>query len=315
MRAAHPRRQAGAVALLFALLIVALVSSVAAAIAYDVALDVRRTSSLLFQEQARLVAFGAEDWIGDILRQDKNDTQDDHAGELWAQELPPLPIEGAGMQGVITGRITDMQSRYNLNNLLDGNGQPVATEVDYLKRLFVALDIPPEQTDKLIDWMDADVDFTFPGGAEDDIYTARIPPLRTANLPLRSIGELALIEGFTPEMLARLRPHISALPERTPINANTATLAVLTALDDNLTLADAERIGEERAESGLSDLDVSFAGLLPQPTIDALATETGYFELRSVVRIDTVRFTMYSLLYRNPQGNIAVVMRSFGSPL
>ena len=83
-RRAFRHRQRGGVALMFALLIVALAGSVAAAVSYDMVLDMRRTQSLLWQEQARLFAYGAEDWVGDVLVRDAQDTEDDHLGELWA---------------------------------------------------------------------------------------------------------------------------------------------------------------------------------------------------------------------------------------
>ena len=261
------------------------------------------------------MAYGAEDWIGDVLRQDAIDTQDDHLGELWAQELPALPVEGAGIQGVITGTLTDLQSRFNLNNLIDANNEPVVEEVERFRRLLARLEIDPQVSDAVIDWMDADSDITFPGGAEDDTYTSRLPPTLAANRPFRSINELAMIEGLDKAAIDRLRPHVTALPVRTLVNANTATAAVLQSFDDNVAVADAERIIEERFETGIDDLDVTFAGLLPADTIAALSTSTEFFELRSVVRIGTVRFTMYSLLYRGNQGEIAVVMRSFGSGL
>lgn len=308
-------QQRGGIAILFSLLIVALTASVAAAIAYDVALDTRRTQSLLLQEQARLVAFGAEDWIGDVLRQDGIDTADDHFGEIWAQELPPLPIEGAGIQGIITGRIIDLQSRFNLNNLVDNSGAVVTEEVERFQRLLTSLGLQPEITDAIVDWIDADQDFTFPNGAEDDVYTARLPPLRAANQAFRSINELALVQGITKEAMDLLRPHITALPERTPLNINTVTPLLLQALDNNVTAADVEQLIEIRADAGFSDPAVQLAGLLPVNVINTLETQTRYFELRSVVRIGTVRLTMYSLLYRSSQNDIGVVTRSFGSTL
>ncbi|MEN7344076.1 MAG: type II secretion system minor pseudopilin GspK [Pseudomonadota bacterium] len=315
MRVTSRRKQRGGVALAFALLMLALTTSIAVKIMRDVALDTRRTTTLLWQEQARLVALGAEDWIGDVLRQDAVDTTDDHLGELWAQELPPLPIEGGGVQGLITGELIDLQSKFNINNLIDAQGQPVQEQVDQFKRLLVALGLNPDVTDAIIDWMDSDSDLTFPNGAEDNIYTGRTPPTRTANQPFRSINELAVVEGIDKATMDLLRPHVTALPERTGLNVNTATPFVLQSLDENLAPGDVEQLLELRQETGFADVTVDFAGRVPQNVISTLETTTSYFELRSVVRIGTVRFTMYSLLYRNGQGELATVMRSFGSTL
>ncbi|MEM1438788.1 MAG: type II secretion system minor pseudopilin GspK [Pseudomonadota bacterium] len=315
MRRSFRHRERGGVALMFALLIVALAASVAAAVSYDMVLDMRRTTSLLWQEQARLFAYGAEDWVGDVLVRDAQDTEDDHLGELWAQELPPLPVEGVGIQGVVAGRIVDLQSRFNLNNLLATDGRADDLELERFRRLLQLVQIDPQRADAVIDWMDGDTEVRFPGGAEDETYTTRLPPVLTANRPFRSVGELALIEGFDAEAMARLRPHITALPARTTLNANTATSLVLQAMDENVSAGDIERVLEERQEFGIEELQVTFGGLLTPESITALDLATNFFELRSVVRIGTSRFTMYSLVFRSEQGDIAVVMRSFGSEL
>lgn len=307
--------QRGAVAVLFALVIMALTVSAAVSLSYDMALDTRRTYTLLFQEQARLIAYGAEDWVGDVLARDAGESETDHFGELWAQELPALPVEGVGIQGVVAGRIVDLQSRFNLNNLLGGDGRADEVELERFQRLLQLVQIDPQRADAVIDWMDGDTEIRFPGGAEDETYTTRIPPSLTANRPFRSIGELSLIEGFDAEAMTRLRPHITALPARTQLNANTATPLVLQALDENVSGGDIERVIEERQEFGIEDLQVTFGGLLTPEAITSLGLATNYFELRSVVRIGSVRFTMYSLIFRNEQGDLAVVMRSFGSEL
>lgn len=315
MRAPLPGRQRGGVAILFAMLIVALTASVAAAVSYDMVLDTRRTQSLLWQEQARLVAYGAEDWVGDVLAKDAQDTEDDHFGEIWAQELPALPVEGVGIQGVVAGRLVDLQSRFNLNNLLGADGRADELELERFRRLLTLVQIDPLRADAVVDWMDGDTEIRFPGGAEDETYTTRIPPVLTANRPFRSVGELSLIEGFDAEAMTRLRPHITALPARTIINANTASPLVLQAMDENISAADIQPIIEEREEFGIEDPQVSFGGLFSAESVAALGLSTNYFELRSVVRIGTVRFTMYSLVFRSDQGEIAVVMRSYGSEL
>ena len=106
------------VALLTAMLITALTGSLAAGLAWDNALDVRRTTVLLFHEQGMQVALGAESWIRNILRDDGIDSQTDHLGELWASELPGLPVDNGSVQGAVTGNIVDLQGRFKVNNLI-----------------------------------------------------------------------------------------------------------------------------------------------------------------------------------------------------
>ena len=102
-----PRRHRG-VALITAVLITALAGSVAAGLAWDSALDMRRTTVLLYRDQALQVALGAESWLQAILRQDLEDSQTDHLGEIWASELPGLPIDG----GEVFGKVEDLRDLF-----------------------------------------------------------------------------------------------------------------------------------------------------------------------------------------------------------
>ena len=81
---------------------------------------------------------------------------------------------------------------------------------------------------------------------EDDQYTSRQPPYRPGNFWFTSTSELLAIDGYTPEIYASLRPHVSALPpppatgERWKLNVNTATDLVLASLLPNLGPLDVE---------------------------------------------------------------------------
>jgi type II secretory pathway component PulK len=110
-----------------------------------------------------------------------------------------------------------------------------------------------------------------------------------------------------------LEQHISALPGRTPVNANTATPAVLLSLDENMTVADVESLVTEREATGFTDIETSFASLVTPDVLNRLEDSTQYFRLKVVVRIDTVRVTLYSVLLRGPQGSVTPVLRSLGT--
>ncbi|MDH5344865.1 MAG: general secretion pathway protein GspK, partial [Gammaproteobacteria bacterium] len=155
---------------------------------------------------------------------------------------------------------------------------------------------------------------SFPDGAEDPIYTGRIPPYRTANQQLTSVSELAALEGMDRATFRILEPHITALPGRTGINANTATYAVLQSLDENMSPADVEGLMSERESGGFTDLQTSFATIVTPEVLNQLEDSTQFFRLKVVVRIDTVRITMYSVLQRAGQtGTVTPILRSFGA--
>jgi len=96
------------------LLIVALATVTAVAMTTRQQFDIRRTANLLNSEQAYLYALGGEEWAKQILLRDAAKNKFDHTKELWALPLPPTFISGGNLQG----HIEDLQSRFNLNNLV-----------------------------------------------------------------------------------------------------------------------------------------------------------------------------------------------------
>jgi general secretion pathway protein K len=298
------------VALITAMLITALAGLVAANLAWDNALDVRRTMVLLYHEQAVQVALGAENYAAKLLAQDLQDSETDHLGEIWATDLPGFPIDG----GEVFGVIEDLQGRFNVNNLINEEGQVEEESLERFRRLLTALDLDPRLAGVASDWIDSNIDASFPDGAEDSIYTGVLPPYRSANRSLTSASEFAALDGMDRKSFLILRPHVTALPGRTNINANTATAAVLQSLDENMAAADVERLMTERETAGFADIQTAFSSLVTADVLNTLDESTSYFRLKVVVRIDTVRITMYSVLQRGPQGSVIPILRSFGTP-
>ena len=164
---------------------------------WDNGLDVRRTMASIYFEEGSQAALGAESWVLSLLRDDLQDSETDHLGEIWAQEMPVLPIESDTIQGVLQGGLEDLQGRFNVNNLIDGEGKANEEMIEQFQRLLLALELDPRFAGIAADWMDADQEPLFPDGAEDSIYSTRmIPTYRTPNLPLTSASELFAIEGM-----------------------------------------------------------------------------------------------------------------------
>jgi len=303
------------VALITALLITALTGSLAATLAWNNALDVRRTMVLLFHEQGMQVALGAESWIRNILRDDGIDSETDHLGELWASELPGLPVDNDSVQGAVAGTIEDLQGRFNVNNLVDSNGEVDQDILEQFQRLLVILDIDPRFAGLTADWIDADQEPSFPDGAEDSIYTGLTPPYRSFNRTLSNVTELAALEGMDQASFNTLLPHVTALPAGTQINVNTATAVVLQSLDANLGAVQIEDLLSQRQDAGFEDYVQTFSTVVTNPAIFAQLTESSsFFQLKAVVQIGTVRVTYYSVLSRSPNGGpVTTILRSLGT--
>ena len=297
------------------MLITALTGSLAAGLIWNNALDMRRTMVLLFHEQGLQVALGAESWIRNILRDDGIDSQTDHLGELWASELPGLPVDNDSVQGAVAGKIEDLQGRFNVNNLIDSNGEVDQVVLEQFRRLLIVLDIDPRFAGLTADWIDADQNAGFPDGAEDSIYTSLTPPYRTFNRSLVNVTELAALEGMDKASFDRLLPHVTALPGHTSINVNTATPAVLQSLDANMDASTVESLLSQREESGFQDIKATFGSFVTnQAILDQLEGSSEFFQLKAVVQIDTVRLTYYSILLRAPNGGpVTTIVRSLGT--
>jgi len=297
------------VAMITAMLITALATILAANLAWDNALDVRRTMVMLNRDQAVQVALGAESLVQSVLRQDLQDSQTDHLAEFWSGDLPVFPIEG----GEVFGTIEDLQGRFNINNLIAQDGKIDDESLEQFRRLLNAIGLDQRFAGIAADWVDSDQDASFPDGAEDSIYTSMIPPYRSPNQPLTSISELAALEGMDKLTFDLLKPHVVALPNRTNVNVNTATAAVLQSLDEEMSVSDVESLITERESGGFSDIQTSFASLVTPDVLNKLDESSSYFQLKVVVRIDTVRVTMYSVLLRGAQGEVTPIIRSFGT--
>ena len=313
-------RQRG-VALITAILLVAIATMLATKLAWDNQISMRRTDTVLVQEQARFFATGAEAVAVDVLRQD--DPAFDHLDEDWAQVIPPLDIGiDETTLGQMQGRITDAQSRFNLNNLVPSQGAEVSERARaQLEKLIETLQLDPGLVDAIIDWIDADT-IPLSGGAEDDAYTSLNPPYRAANNYFNSVSELRSVAGMDAESYALLLPHVTALTpgwcggsDFTPINMNTASAEVIASLHEDITISQAETWVEERSQAGWetwNDIPDWPPGLQALQDNEA-SLKSSCFEINVLVNIGSTVLSMYSLLDRSTGGDAIITrFRTFG---
>ena len=306
--------RARGVALITALLISALAGVVATNLAWDSALDARRTMVLLYRDQAVQVAVGSEGWVRSILRDDLAGSTNDHLDEIWATEIPALPIDSEAVQGQIWGSIEDLQGRFNVNNLIGPNGEADEAAFEQYERLIVALGLDPRLAGATADWLDSDQQELIPDGAEDPLYSGFTPAYRTATRPLPPITDLAAIDGMDPASFEILLPHVAALPGRTAVNVNTASIPVLQSLGPNITIGDAQGLVSARQEGGFVDYSDIFAPLIDPRLVPWISESSSFFQLKAVVQIDTVRVSLFTTMVRNPQtGDVIPILRSLGT--
>lgn len=215
-RSPHPRpgqarhTQAG-VALLVALMVAALAAVVAMQVIERSHSSVVRgqaiSEDLRAYQLARGMATLAQSWI--------NDPDQALPLETWTA---PMQVPGGSVQG----RLLDWSGRFNLNALAHEDRQQAELARLSFERLLLELSLDTGLAQMLADWLQ---------GSGMGQYASRQPPYRHAGVKLADISELRWLQGVDADSYARLRPHVSTLPEPTlRINLNATTTPVLTAL-------------------------------------------------------------------------------------
>lgn len=210
------KRREGGIAALTAILVVAVAASAAAMMLSQQSAMLDQTMLVASRAQAEQYAAAGLDWARGVLAQDARASQADSLDEGWAKPIVGLPVERA----IVAGAIADEQGKFNLNNLVD-RGRRSEPDIQLFRHLLTSLALSPDLADPVVDWI-------LPSGS--DAYYLSLPrPYRSARGPISQVDELYRIRGFDAAIVARLRPHVTALPDRTAINGNTATERVLAA--------------------------------------------------------------------------------------
>jgi len=162
--------------------------------------------------------------------------------DQWAR-----PIDIPDESGTLRLTIEEENGKLNLNYVAGTRFN--AAYVESFGRLFRKLELPANDLlDALADWIDDDL-LPRPGGAEETYYTGRKPPYVASNSPLLTLEELALVKGFAPDALPRVRPFVTVYDDIANgafVNINTAPKEVLLALDEKMTDTLVERIIDYR---------------------------------------------------------------------
>src|SRR5690606_20432580 len=129
-------RQRGVI-LISALLITALAAVVAAPLFFDTGLTARRATANFAMEQALQIAQGAEALAVEVLREDRNAT--DTPQDDWAQQVEPVEIVEGSV--VLEARVLDLAGRFNLNTLINADGEQDENAMKVFRRLLELLEL------------------------------------------------------------------------------------------------------------------------------------------------------------------------------
>lgn len=339
------RRQRG-IAILSVLVIATLVVTLATLILARQSRSIRQTDNFQSLERAWQYALTMEQFAALQLQLDAQENQYDALTDRWAQEWPiPVINDESGATVRITGKLEDMQGRLNLNNLVlqqqttqpnqnqDNNHtraqqQPTRqsgfnNKVRNILQNFVTdAGMPATFTDAIVDWVDDNNQPIGVGGAEQDFYLSGALPYLPANMPFAAPSEVRLVRldmqdsRQKDQALKRFLGMTSTLPFFTTINPNTASKAVLQALRLNETQI--AYIMEKRTKQQAFTNKGKFVGEMlfdsnqfRSGLTDLFDVNSQYFRLTGEVSINRARVFVNSLLFRNANGQVRVIMRQF----
>ncbi len=306
-----PERSQG-VALIMVLLILSIATVALVSMSSSRQLDIRRTENLLRSAQAFEYMYRLESWAAKTLRDDRHENNLDSFADNWAKALPETAIQSGTMQA----RLSDLQGRFNLNNLLVEE-KPSDIDLQRFKRLLAELKIKPAVVDAILDWLDANSEIRYPDGAEDETYFQQKTPYRSANRLLADVSELLLIHGIGQDDYNKLKPYVYVDGSYAPLNVNTASPLLIRCLADNLSAKNVELVSRaiqhkpfKTVEAFLQHDAIAKLGINKQ----GLSVSSGNFLLSGAVRVGNMSLLFDSQLKRRENGLITLIKRQRRSP-
>lgn len=314
------------VALIAILMLFAVASTIAIEVVHRQDYSRTRTINLLSWDKRYQYAIAAEtvaiQGLIDDLEQDnsKNELLDDCEKEQWAVALPPTPYGDA----ILTASVQDLQARFNINWLVvDNAGQfeRVPERRDQFSVLLQSLlsdsNLAQVLADEMADWLDSDNIVNGTQGAEDADYRLR----RTPNMPVLHESEIRALRSFSLSAVEKpdFYQFLTALPESSKLNVNTASRLVLEAvLSATGGSGAASAIISGRESSPFKTVDdvlalPALSGLQPaqRQALEALLdVRSEYFQVIVDIEADEGTSRLVTRIKRPAQGRTAVYSRA-----
>ena len=321
-----PKASHSGTVIITVLMLIAVATYLAVEMTYRQRIDITRTGTLLALSQSEENVKSAESLAQYVLTEDllsdiKETDSSDNLEESWT-----TPVQTTLGQGVIEGKIIDLQGRFNINRLLLGGDSR-----EQFKTLLGNLSIPVDSSsnitpsiisDRVFDWLDKNKNPEL-AGYEGQDYLLLDPPYTAANHILVDLSELMLIAGFTKDDLEKLAPHVALLPPMATLNINTATDETLKAY-----CLDSSKIESTQSSGGYAKGDLTdlidpkkgpvINGCDEVPVITEVGVKTDFFLLKAKATIDKRTINMHSVLYRSgetaPDVKVKVILRKHLDP-
>lgn len=303
-------------ALISALFIITLVAIAATAMSMRIQLDIYRTRLTIQSDKLYLASEAVLFWaMGELSNKKISVLPPNSDGTLL---VFPKASQNLSPNLLTTGNLYDIQGRFNLNNLTQKEYFPF-----FIKLLENVLpDVDAKEREKIAIATKQWITPYTPGRGNDEFvsyYTQQKPPYYPAQDRMQNVSEFRLIRGVTANIYQALSPYITALPETTPINVNSASKLMLMSLGNGLTESQVSEIIRLRDTKGIKDMSELFTNIKDlNIRSKQITVESKYFLSIAKVTGDDQSLLNYSIIERakDQEGNIAVslVSESLNSP-
>lgn len=277
--------------LIVALFIITLIEIVIIGLATYHRVSVHHSRNFYDSLEAINLCMAGEDWARMRIKQSFKNNEN-----MTSDKLSNFTFKN----GTLNGEVYDAQGQFNINNLINDPTQ------EGFKSFLTNLLGAKEQTQIIMNAIQSKV---------SDFVTNQ-----PAIVPFCSITELRAIPGMSKDLFAKLSPQISALPEVTALNVNSATKYSLLSLSPKITTDTAAAIINIRENMhGFNSVD-TFLAIEPLTEIDtnsdAITIQSQYFISSMTVHYQAIDLTLNSLIKVNKKDNgvdTMVIWRSFGT--
>ena len=327
-RRPNARQQRG-IAILTVLVIAVLVVTIAATVLARQSRAIRHFDNAQSLERAWQYVSGVEQLASLQLAIDAKTNKYDALTDRWAYEIPwQNQTESNGAVVKFKGHIEDMQGRFNLNNILnqatDQKGKLDPTYFTLLKKVVKKAELPEGFADVIADWEDSNTEPQNADGAERDYYSSGSIPYLAADMAFTDVSELRLLRledldnDAKEAALKRFSSMVIALPfKQTTVNPNTASFTLLSAL--GLNSEQITTLKEKRQQKQVFKTKEAFFQAMgfqdnddQQKMLMGIFDVTSqYFRLSGEININHARVFVNSLLFRDSNGTVRVIMRQF----
>jgi general secretion pathway protein K len=320
---AHKLKKQQGVAVVTALLLTTLAVTIVASLFWQQQVQVRSIENQRLQAQKKWVSRAVLSFTrlavnlgtrGNYINSD----------QPWAQPVKDFRLsdfmaagyrESADIDPSLSGKMEDAQGKFNLTNLVQ-SGKVSVEELATFERLLENLQLQKNLAKNIANFILDSVPLVQQPQvqAQQPQVQAQQPPLvgqagtnnTSANtvttvqsLRLTQVEDLSVIPGITPDVLAKLLPHVAILPVPTKVNLNTATPELLAA-EINLAVQQAKTIRLSRKYFlSTAEFETSAQAVTPKKlNLNPLITTSDFFYVTGLVTLENARWTVTALIQK-----------------